>query len=143
MRYLAALGMAVLLWLHCRTSGGPCALARAWHAPRPHYDYLQSIELRTDGTGELAMGEGQLVRTEVAVHYAVAGSAIRFDYVAGSHAASRTIGFELAEGDFTVVERDYEGAREHHYRCRLQLAENPFPPDTISDPHVVYYACER
>ncbi|MEP6862829.1 MAG: hypothetical protein ABJE66_19540 [Deltaproteobacteria bacterium] len=143
MKYLAALGVIVMLWLHCRMQAPSCTLARAWHAARPHYDYLQVVELRADRTGELVMGEGQLVRTQVTIHYAVAGDAIRFEYVAGSHAASRSIGFALTTGDFPVVERDYDGAREHHYGCRLELAENPFPPDTTSDPHVMYYACER
>ncbi|HEY5951374.1 MAG TPA: hypothetical protein VIV40_38035 [Kofleriaceae bacterium] len=134
--------VACAVWLQCR-SGRTCKLAESWHAPPPHYDYFQSIELRADGTGHMAMGEGQMVRSDVKVQYSVKGRAMTLHYVAGSQAASRTIPFRLEEGDFVVEEPDYDRTRRRHFRCRLRFAENPFPPDAMSDDHRDYYACER
>jgi hypothetical protein len=126
--------------LQWRGSRHRCEVALDWHAPAAHYDYFQSIAFKADGTGELAMGEGQLVRTEVTVRYRVRGSAIVLTYVRGSAAPARTIRFSLDEGDFAVIEPDYDGRRERHFRCRLHFAENPFPPDAYSDDHRDYYA---
>jgi hypothetical protein len=146
MRRLAWIGLLVLIvvaWMYCRGKTPPCVPALAWHSPPPHYDYFQSIELRRDGTGELAMGEGQLVRSDVKIRYRVDKGAIAIRYVAGSRAAARTIPITIDEGDFVVVEPEYDRTREHHYRCRLRFAQNPFPPDAVSDDHRIYYACER
>ncbi len=134
---------ALALWLISRACHGSDPLVERWHAPPPHYDYFQSIELRTEGTGEMTMGEGQLVRSEVAIRYRADRGALAIEYVHGSHARPRTIAYRLERGDFAVVEPDYDGPRERHFGCRLAFAENPFPPDASSDDHRVYYACER
>src|SRR5687767_969192 len=104
------LGLAAIAWLHCRDQP-MCELAQHWHVPPPHYDYFQSIQLDADGTGELAMGEGQMVRAEVKVRYRVEPGAIRFEYVQGSEAATRAIRFRVEEGDFIVEEPDYDRRR--------------------------------
>lgn len=142
MRRILWLGVALVVWLHCRGTS-PCKLAAHWDAPKPHYDYLQYVSLKSDGTGEMVMGEGQLVRSEVSVRYRVKSDRITFSYVRGSRARSRTIRVRIDEGDFVVVEPDYDRERERHFRCRLHFAENPFPPDVMSDDHLDYYGCER
>lgn len=140
MKRLAFCLVAVAL---LRCSSHHCELATHWHAPRPHYDYVQSIELRANGTGALVMGEGQLVRTDVTVRYRAADNVLHLDYTRGSHAPARAVRYKLDTGDFVVDEPDYDGSRRHHYRCRVRFAENPFPPDVMSDDHLIYYACER
>lgn len=142
MKRLLWLSIPFALWLHCR-HGERCRLAEYWHAPAPHYDYIQAIELRPNGTGEMIMGEGQHVVTDVRVRYRVARDSITFDYVAGSDAKPRTVDFRLDAGDFVIVEPGYDEPRKRRFRCRLHFAENPFPPDTYSDDHFDYYGCEQ
>lgn len=112
--------------------------SQRWNAGLQWYDFLQAIEFRQDGTGEMMYGDGQALRSNITFRYEISADLqIHFEFFDTADPfwgrmfertrenAFKTVGFHLLDGPF-VIDEPYD---QHTYRYLLHFSDNPFPDD--------------
>jgi hypothetical protein len=116
------------------------SLTRTWHAPAPHYDYLEAITFARGGVGNMVWGYHQAVRCDIDFRWRRAGDgAVELTYLREA-LQPRRLAFAVERGRFDVRDPGPGGDRTIHYRCRLTFGATPFPAGC--DTQRVYYGCE-
>lgn len=131
-------------------------IAQRWKAGLQWYDFLLAIEFRQDGTGQMAQGESQAVRSLINFRYEIsADMQMHFEFFDTTDPfwtpfwggrkmferteenAFKTVAFHLLDGPF-VIDEPYQ--QQETYRYLLRFTSDPFP-DGEGDPRglVDYY----
>jgi len=114
---------------------------RRWNAGLQWYDFLQAIEFRRDGTGEIMYGAGQALRSDIKFRYKISAARhLHFEFFdtidpfwlpyrgkmfeRTEENAFKTVAFHLLDGPF-VIDEPYH--QQHTYRYLLRFAADPFP----------------
>jgi hypothetical protein len=111
-----------------------------WVAEPPHGDYIESVNMRGDGTVELVWGYGQLVRCQHWGRWArFRRDVVRFEYWDDDigDIVERDLAFWIEHGRFSFV--DHDSSEERHFGCRIVFDASPFPARCDTDR--VYYGC--
>jgi hypothetical protein len=116
-------------------------IGASWDAGLEHYDFLCRVEFRSDGSGTMKFGGGQVLELAADFTYRIAdNNRFEFEFFDTTlefwgqtfwrtdENAFHSVGFEIIEGDF-MIEEPYIGRQT--YRRKLAFSESPFPMGTL------------
>jgi hypothetical protein len=128
-------------------------LTTRWIVEEPYPSFIQYVEFKDDGTGEMGHGDGMRIDALVNFEYRVDSLAHRIEleyqetfdsygvrmYAPNPEYRRKGVGFDIAAGEFTIPRLGYEDFDFMTFKYRITFDKEVFPANYYDVEQLVYY----